>query len=289
MASDTPGEPIARGEPGAPIAPGALDRRWRLWASAAVGGFVVFGAALGFLVLPNFQRANAGLDLWTAICRAAGVTDGSPAYRQPVSNATAAPVSQVAWDPDVLGVLGGARPQQGAQLAAQVCVSCHGENGVSTLPEIPSLSGQSSAAIYKQLHDYRTGARSNPQMTPVAAQLTVPQLASTAVYYGRFARERTGLGGRDLPGDPAIVRLAREGDSARQLPACDSCHVPGAGGPIETPVITGQNQQYLAAQLHAYKSGTRRNDVYRRMRSIAGKLSDEEIDALARYYRGVLF
>jgi len=274
---------------GEPVEPGTLDRRWRLMASAAVGAVVVFGAVVGFLVLPGFQRANAGLDLWTAICRAAGITEGSPAYRQPVSKAKALPVSQVAWNEDVLENLSGANPQQGAQLAGQVCVSCHGENGVSGTPGIPSLSGQSSAAIYKQLHDYRSGARVNDQMTPVAQQLALPQLASTAVFYGRFAREGLGLGGRDLPGEPEIVRLAREGDSSRALPACDSCHVPGAGGPIETPVITGQNLEYLQAQLLAFKHGQRRNDVYRRMRDISGKLSEEEIAALSRYYRGVLF
>ena len=96
------GEPLEPGDAGAPVETSALDRRWRLMASAAVGGFVAFGAVMGFLVLPNFQRANAGLDLWTAICRAVGVTEGSPAYRQPVSAATALPVSQVAWDGDVL-------------------------------------------------------------------------------------------------------------------------------------------------------------------------------------------
>jgi len=281
--------PEKAGEPGSVVEQATLDKRWGMMATTAVVGFVLLGATLGFLVLPQFQRANAGLDLWAAICRAAGVTEGSPAYRQVRSNAAAVPVSQVAWSDDVLDTLASTRPQEGAQLAGAVCVSCHGENGVSQTPEIPSLSGQSSAAIYKQLHDYRSGARANPLMSPVAAGLTVDQLASVAVYYGRFARERTGLGGRDLPGEIEIVELAREGDSSRQLPACDGCHVPGAGGPIETPVITGQNQAYLAAQLHAFKGGERQNDVYRRMRAIAGKLSDDEIDQLARYYRGVLF
>ncbi len=274
---------------GDPIEQSALDRRWRLWASAAVGGILVVGAVIGMLVLPNFQRENAALDLWTAICRAVGITEGSPAYRQPITTAQALPVSQVAWDPDVLDILANANPQQGAQIAAQVCVACHGENGVSSVLEYPSLAGQSSAAIYKQLSDYRSGARVHELMTPYAAQLTVPQLASVSVYYGRFAQQATGLGGRDLPGDDYIVKLAREGDSARALPACDSCHVPGAGGPIETPVLTGQNLQYLAAQLRAYKTGDRQNDVYRRMRDISEKLTEQEIDGLARYYRGVLF
>ena len=49
------------------------------------------------------------------------------------------------------------------------------------------------------------------------------------------------------------------------------------GGPIETPTLTGQHQAYLANQLRLYRSGARRNDVYRRMREIAAELTDAEI------------
>lgn len=267
------------------INPKTLDRPWRLWASVAIGSALAVGALFAFLILPAFQRENAGLDLWTAFCRSFGITAGSPAYKQPTSAARAVPVSQVQWGPDVIRILQGARPERGAQIAAAVCVSCHGENGVSATPELPSLAGQTPAAIYKQLHDYRSGARFHPQMTPIAKQLVVPDLADVAVYFGRGADH--GLGGRDLPGDPEIVKLATEGDSARRIPACNSCHVNAAGGPIETPVLTGQHRVYLATQLAAYKNGQRKNDVYRRMRAIAAQLSDEEIEALARYYQGV--
>lgn len=269
-------------------APEVQDRRWRRWAAAVVVTALAAGALLGFFVVPGFQRENAGLDLWTAICRAAGVAEGSPAYRQPLSRARAAPVSQVAWDPGVLDILANARPERGAQLAGQVCSACHGDRGVSATPEIPSLVGQSSAAIYKQLHDYRSGARVHPQMTPVATALQVPDLAAIAVFYGRNAQDVAGLGARDLPGEEAIVRLAHEGDPARRIPACQSCHAAGSGGPIETPVLVGQDRAYLAAQLRLYRSGARANDVYRRMRGIAAGLSDAEIDGLSRYYEGAL-
>ena len=274
--------------PGEPIDPRTLDRPWRVWASVAIGGALVVGALLAFLVLPAFQRENAGLDLWTAFCRSIGIAEGSPAYRQPVSTAQAAPVSQVAWGPDVLDILSGASPERGARIAAAVCASCHGDEGVSATPDLPSLAGQSAAAIYKQLHDYRSGARVHPLMSPVAQQLVLPDLANVAVYYGRFAEPYGGLGARGQSADAAIVRLATEGDSTRRIPSCNSCHVNGAGGPIEAPVLTGQHHQYLAAQLRAYRSGERRNDVYRRMRDIAGALTEEEIEALSRYYQGVL-
>ena len=70
-------------------------------------------------------------------------------------------------------------------------------------------------------------------------------------------------------------------------PPCNGCHVNGAGGRIEPPVLTGQHHAYLAAQLTAYKNGQCKNDVYRRMRAIAAELPAEEIEALSRYYRGV--
>lgn len=282
-------EPIPIGShAGDPVDPRTADRPWRLWASLGIGAALLVGALLAFLVLPAFQRENAGLDLWTALCRSLGISEGSPAYRQPVSAARPEPVSQVAWGPDVLDILNNARPERGAQIAAAVCTSCHGENGVSTTPELPSLAGQSPFAIYKQLHDYRSGARVHPLMTPVARQLLVPDLANVAVYYGRGSAQRSGLSFRYQSAERAIVRLAAEGDSARRIPSCNSCHVDGAGGPIETPVLTGQHHQYLAAQLRAYRAGQRRNDVYRRMRNIAGQLTDEEIEALALYYQGVL-
>ncbi|HEX8640995.1 MAG TPA: c-type cytochrome [Allosphingosinicella sp.] len=271
-----------------PIDPKTLDRPWRLWASLGIGTALVVGALLAFLVLPAFQRENAGLDLWTAFCRSLGITEGSPAYRQPVSTAKAAPVSQVAWGPEVLDILSNARPERGGRIAAAVCASCHGDEGVAATPELPSLAGQSAAAIYKQLHDYRSGARVHPLMTPVAQQLQLPDLANVAVFYGRNAETYAGLGRRGQAADRAIVRLATEGDAARRIPACNSCHVNGSGGPVETPIVSGQNHQYLANQLRAYKGGQRRNDVYQRMRNIAGALSDEEIEALANYYQGVL-
>jgi cytochrome c553 len=281
-------EPAIEGAPNLPVDPRTLDRPWRLWASVAVVAALTVGALFAFFVLPQFQRENAGLDLWTAMCRSLGIVEGSPAYPQTVSTAQALPVSRVEWGPQVLGILDNASSQRGGQVAAAVCEACHGEKGVSATPDLPSLNGQSAAAIYKQLYDYRTGARAHPLMTPVAGQISVPDLANVAVYFGAAAEPQAGLGARDQPADREILRLATDGDSARRIPACNSCHVNGAGGPIETPILTGQHHVYLENQLKAYKTGQRRNDVYRRMRTIAGQLTDEEIAALGRYYQGVL-
>jgi cytochrome c553 len=273
---------------GAPAEQEAVNRRWRLWASLAVAGFVLVGAGIGFIVIPAGQRENAHLSMDSAMRRAAGLEAGSPAVAQPLSRAASLPVSQVSWDPAIMRVLAAANTARGAQLAGEVCAACHGDKGLSETSEIPSLAGQSPYAIYKQLHDYRTGARAHPQMTDVAKSLAVGELASIAAFYAAASSEYTALGSRDLSGREEIVQLAWEGDTRRRIPACMSCHTNGVGGPIETPALAGQDREYMVAQLNAYAAGTRKNDVYGRMRDIAKKLTPEEREQLARYFQGTL-
>ena len=261
------------------------DARWFTWAGVVVAGVLAFSLAVGLVILPIAQAPNAGIDAWTAICRAIGIAPGTPAQPQPPFNAQAAPVSQVEWSPRTLRILAAADQRPGAALAADVCSACHGEEGMSTTDEFPRLAGQSPEAIYKQLSDYKTGARVHPQMTPVVQTLTRDQLAQLAAYFGGL-QKGPALGTADVLAEDDIARLILRGDPARQLPPCESCHARGVGGPPEAPIIAGQNAAYMAAQLHAYKNGTRRNDVYRRMRDIAERLSDDEIARLAATYQG---
>lgn len=286
-------EPLASFEQdspaGTPVEQRAIDRPWRIWASVIVAAAVGVGALIGFVVIPGGQKENAHLTMHEAMRRAAGLTAGSPAHPQPPTPGASLPVSQVSWDPVIMRILESGNTSRGSQIAAAACAACHGDKGLSLQQTFPSLAGQSAYAIYKQLYDYRTGARVHPQMTTVAKALSVPDLANVAAYFAA-ASERTALGDRNFVdvGNPYIDKLAREGDSRRRIPACLSCHFNGVGGPIETPVLIGQDYDYFVAQLTAYADGTRKNDVYGRMRDIASKLTPEERELLARYFQGTL-
>lgn len=261
----------------------ALDQPWRIWASIAVVAIFLVGALLGIVIIPVVQGRSAGLDAWSAICRAVGINAGSPAVPQPINTSPPQPVSQVKWTPDLLQVLARGDSQRGQQQAIEVCAPCHGDKGISADPQYPHMNGQSGAAIYKQLHDFRTGSRVNEQMTPIAQGLDENALADVAAYFAGQPK-RNPLA--STLADPAahIRDLIEVGDPARALPACSACHRDGSGGPIETPVLYEQRYEYLVAQLRNYASGARRNDVYARMRMIAAKLRPEEIDGVARYY-----
>jgi cytochrome c553 len=257
-------------------------------ASGAVGVLVVVGAIFGFVLVPAGQRENAHLSMDSAMRRAAGLEAGSPAQPQPAAASGALPVSQVSWDPAIMEHLAASNTDRGEQLAGQVCAACHGDKGLSQTATIPSLAGQTSYAIYKQLHDYRSGARAHPQMTGVAKSLAVGDLASIAAFYAAAGKQYAAIGRRDLSGEPEIIKLVWEGDTKRRIPACMSCHTNGVGGPIETPALLGQNREYMVAQLNAYADKTRKNDVYGRMRDIARRLTPEEREQLARYLQGTL-
>src|SRR5689334_1402447 len=153
------------------------DRQWRTWASIAVFAVLLSGILLGVLIIPVVQGRSDGIDAFTAICRALGILPGSPARQQIVDRTPPTPVSQVVWTPALLQTLAAARPERGQAKAQEVCVACHGEQGVSVAPQYPNLAGQSGAAIYKQLSDYRTGSRTNQLMTDIAKALDEATLA----------------------------------------------------------------------------------------------------------------
>jgi cytochrome c553 len=264
--------------------PHVLDQPWRIWSTIAVMSILLAGILLGVVVIPIVQGRGAGLDAYTAICRALGILPGSPAQPQPADKTPPTPVSQVIWTPDVLQILARADVGNGRAKVQELCVACHGETGLSPSPEFPHLAGQSGAAIYKQLYDYRTGSRTHPLMTDIAKALDESIIADVAAYYaGQPQRNPNPV--TLAESSPAIVQLVELGDPHRKIPPCASCHRAGAGGPIETPVLAEQRDEYIVQQLKLYASGERRNDVYARMRMIAARLTEAEMRGLAGYYR----
>ena len=70
--------------------------------------------------------------------------------------------------------------------AAATCVACHGQNGISMGPMWPTLAGQHEDYLVNALEQYRSGARKDPVMMPMAAPLTDADIALLARYYSRL-------------------------------------------------------------------------------------------------------
>jgi cytochrome c553 len=166
-------------------------------------------------------------------------------------------------------------------------MACHGMDGNSANPEWPSLAGQHSSYIVKQLKHFKAGERQNTLMSPMAMILSDQDMEDLAAYFASQTLRPTG------ETEPSKLKLGqhiyRAGIASKGVPACSGCHGPNGRGIAGAafPQIGGQHAVYAAAQLRGYKSATRATDPGSMMRTIASRLTDEEIDAVASYLQGL--
>jgi cytochrome c553 len=247
------------------------------WFGASVGitaAIAVLAALAGLIWLPLAQPDLKLSGVWDAICSAAGVP------RAPLQAAVQKPdfkTSGVVMTSEML-----TRPDQvsigrGATLA-QRCAICHGPQGVSDANS-PNLAGQYAAVTYKELNDFKSGARVNAVMSPFAANMSTQDMLDLAAYYSFLPR----VPSNHLDANMAVPQIVTTGAPMRNIPPCGSCH-----GDIDnkagSPWLGGQSAVYIKAQLRAFASEARRNDISQQMRNVARQMTPQEIDEVARYY-----
>lgn len=248
------------------------------WFRISVGltlGLVLLTVLVGFVVLPYAQRELQFADLWDAICSAAGLPSGSD--RAAAAGPAATPSSKVVLTSAPL-----ARPTaqsigRGATLA-QRCAICHGPTGISRA-DAPNLAGQYRAVIYKQLEDFRSGARVNAVMSPFALHLSDQDIIDLADYYGSLQR----LPAYHPEPQRQPTRIVIYGAPSRGIAPCGACHG-SLDNKTGSPWLEGQSEAYLKAQLLAFASDHRRNDINIQMRNVARAMTAQEINEAAAYY-----
>lgn len=170
------------------------------------------------------------------------------------------------------------------QAVAQVCAACHAADGNRGAPTFPIIAGQHPEYLVKQLKEYKSGKRKNAVMAGFAATLSEDDMRHVAAFYA----SKTAKPG--VARNPDTIRLGesiyRGGIMAKGVPACAGCHSPtGAGIPAQYPRLGGQHAEYTEAQLVAFRSGERANNA--QMSTIASKMSDVEMKAVADYIAGL--
>ena len=196
------------------------------------------------------------------------------------------------------------------QAKAAVCGACHGIDGNSAAPNFPKLAGQGERYLVKQIHDIKAwDTETNPakkaaagravlEMTGILTSLSDQDIADVAAY---FASQNTQLAGSKkmevqvnsgLKVDAMELgaKTYRSGNLANGVPACTGCHAPDGKGNAAAgfPRLSGQHADYIEKQLTNFRAGNRVNDGDTSpMRSIADKLSDAEIKAVANFIAGL--
>jgi cytochrome c553 len=157
---------------------------------------------------------------------------------------------------------------------AEPCARCHGPDGNATLPGTPSLAGQPAWFTHWALIKFRDGRRTDPLMSPFAANLSDADMAELAAYYAA------------LPPRPRrqVVNAAKAAAGQRLADThhCTSCHRPDLSGQHQVPRLAGQDLAYLLRLLRAYKARTAA-DLDGLMTMAAQPLAETDIESLAHY------
>lgn len=172
---------------------------------------------------------------------------------------------------------------KGAATAA-VCSGCHSIDGSRGSPAQPILQGQHPEYLVKQLTEFKSKHRANAIMMGMAAPLSEEDMKNVAAFYAS-KQAKPGFA-KDADLAKLGEKIYRGGIADRSIPACSGCHGPsGAGIPVQYPRLAGQHADYTAAQLTAFRNGTRKNSVP--MTGVSAKLNDREIQALAEFIAGL--
>jgi cytochrome c553 len=161
-----------------------------------------------------------------------------------------------------------------AAVEPQLCVACHGENGNSTNPAVPSLSAQPAQFISTQLVMFREKRRNDPLMSPIAAPLSNADINALSKF---FAAQQ-----RAAPAKKASEQTLAAGKRITEQFNCVACHGAALKGQQHIPRLAGQQADYLRTQLRGFKAGTR-FDMDGNMTAAAQPLTPADIDVLADY------
>lgn len=183
---------------------------------------------------------------------------------------------------------------KGKQIAETVCASCHAADGNSGIAMYPKLSAQHPAYIVKQTTDIKNGKRTTgaaASMAPMVAALSDQDIANVALY---FSKQSPKAGEANPKQNFELgAKIFRGGLPEKHIPACMSCHgpngagMPGGGTDVNAyPRLGGQHPSYVVAQLKAYVAGQRKSPNGM-MEDIAGRMTDEEMNAVANFIQGL--
>jgi cytochrome c553 len=177
---------------------------------------------------------------------------------------------------------------QGAgAVTVAACAPCHGAAtaAAQATPTFPKLDGQHAAYLDKQLREYKSGKRKSDIMAPLIAALKKQQIPGMAAHFAGQAPARGAVQNPELAARGKV--LYEEGNRASGVPGCIGCHQANGAGSQSYPRLAGQLQTYTVQQLVDFKSAKRTNDRARVMRLVAGRLTDDEMRAVAEYVAGL--
>jgi cytochrome c553 len=159
--------------------------------------------------------------------------------------------------------------------AQEVCLSCHGPDGNSITPGVPSIAGQPRLFIENQLVLMREELRPAPQMQAVVKGMKDAEISRLA---GHFSK----LPARSMEQSPPDPNISKRGAERAKALRCGVCHLSDFSGQNQIPRLAGQREEYLDSEMRAYRDNKRKGGDTIMAAALYG-VSDADIRALAHF------
>lgn len=155
----------------------------------------------------------------------------------------------------------------------ETCGTCHGLDGNSTTPGIPSLAGQPKLFVENQLVLFREGIRKSAVMNPQMQGVPDREITQLADHFSKQPAKVVSPGETDK-------KLFVQGQALTRKLHCGECHRPDFSGQKQMPRLAGQREDYLESEMRAYR-GNQRPDTT--MTAALYGVSDADVRALAHF------
>lgn len=157
---------------------------------------------------------------------------------------------------------------------ANSCNNCHGINGVSVGPNMPSIGGLPEGYLKSLMLEWKAGTRYSATMGRLIKGYSDEEISALATYFAKQpwvpAKQKT---------DAKLVKIGKQVTAK-----CAACHGDtGKSSDADTPNLNGQWSQYLQMEAIKYRDDNTAMPN-KQMVKAAKKLSDEEIKAVSEFY-----
>jgi cytochrome c553 len=178
----------------------------------------------------------------------------------------------------VAAMLPAAARAQSIDEKAQVCAGCHGDKGVPQDKIWPVIWGQQQGYLYLQLRDFKSGARKDDAMSPIAESLSREDMQALALYFSQKPWP-------NLQQPRADREVAARALKAINAIVCASCHQSGFLGDSTQPRLAGQTRGSLEKSMRAFRTYARANNPG--MTDLMLAISERDIADIAAYLAGL--
>ena len=171
------------------------------------------------------------------------------------------------------------------EMLANTCAGCHGTNGISGGPAMPTIAGMPAKYLKAVMADFKSGKRPSTIMGSLAKGYSDEETALIADYFAAQKWQNAASAPQSKMATPVDKKLAAQGDKVAKNAKCDKCHEDnGVFQDEDTPRVGGQWLDYLRFKMQDLKNPAITVPQADKMKSGIEKLSAEDAEAVAHFY-----